>query len=540
MKQKNISFLLLVFILITSISYAQTENIPYLKKQGTAVQLIVDGKPILMLAGELGNSSASSKDYMEPIWDKLVKTHLNTLLAPVYWELIEPEEGMTDFSSVDYLIESAKEHNIKLVFLWFGTWKNSMTCYAPLWVKKDQQRFPRARKSDGTPLEIVTPFSKEAMEADARIYSKLMKHIKEKDSDHSTVVMMQVENEIAMIDEARDYSKLADDKFNANVPEELTTYLEQNKDFLVPELHEVWQENGFKTFGSWEELFGKDLYTDEIFMAWYYAEYTNYVASAGKAIYPLPAYVNAALNAPGKKPGEYPSAGPLPHLFDIWKAAAPDIDFLAPDIYFNTFKEWTGKFKRHDNPLFIPEVGNTQSITNAFFAFGEYDAMGYSPFSIESMENPGNNRITMAYDVLHQLSPLILEKQGKGEMAGALLDSSSQADTIRLGDYIFYVKHDYSWPYSERMEGGIPRFGGMIIELSPDEFIIAGSGIVVTFASQKEGCVAGIGTIEEGEFVDGKWKPGRRMNGDQDHQGRHLNLPGTVYSIQKIKLYEYK
>jgi len=41
----------------------------------------------------LNNSSASSMEYMRPLWPKIAATNLNTVLATVSWELLEPEEG---------------------------------------------------------------------------------------------------------------------------------------------------------------------------------------------------------------------------------------------------------------------------------------------------------------------------------------------------------------------------------------------------------------------------------------------------------------
>src|SRR4051812_15243552 len=137
------------------------QPIPSLRKQGTATQLIVDGKPFLVLAGELGNSSSSNADYMRTIWPKLAAMNLNTVLIPVYWELIEPTEGQFDFSLVDALIKGAREQNLRLVPLWFGSWKNSMSSYAPAWVKTNQRRFPRSQDKHGAGMEILSPFSKE-------------------------------------------------------------------------------------------------------------------------------------------------------------------------------------------------------------------------------------------------------------------------------------------------------------------------------------------------------------------------------------------
>ena len=545
----NVYFILAVLISLPALSSARPQSsngksdiaMPHLQRHGTATQLIVNGKPFLALGGELGNSSASDLEYLSPIWPRISKMHLNTLVVPVYWELIEPEEGAFDFTLVDSILGSARLHNMKLVFLWFGTWKNSMSCYAPLWIKTDPERYPRAHQKDGRAEEILTAFCITNRTADARAFARLMNHLRSVDEREQTVILVQVENEIGMIPDARDYSVNANESFKAPVPAKLVSYLQEHKDNLNPDLREMWGKNGFKTKGNWEEIFGAGLSTDEVFMAWNYAEYANSVAEAGKKEYPLPMYLNAALIRPGFKPGQYPSAGPLPHLFDIWKAGAPEIDFFSPDIYFPTFAEWAAKYDRPDNPLLIPEVANSQSLANAFFALAQLNAIGYSPFSIESLDHPEDNQVSRAYDVLSQLSPLILSNQGKGTMAGVLLDSASQAARIKLGDYIFNIKHEYSWPYAQRTEGENPRFGGMIIMVSPDEFYIAGRGIVVTFeTTSNDGTQAGIGSLDAGKFVDGNWVPGLRMNGDQSHQGRHVDLPGNTYNIQKVRLYKYK
>ena len=119
-------------------------SIPHLEKRGAVTQLIVDDKPFLALAGELHNSSSSSRQYMRPIWPRLARMNLNTVLAVVTWELIEPEEGKFDFTLVDGMIEDARRFNMRLVFLWFGSWKNGESSYPPYWVKTDGKRFPLA------------------------------------------------------------------------------------------------------------------------------------------------------------------------------------------------------------------------------------------------------------------------------------------------------------------------------------------------------------------------------------------------------------
>ena len=531
----------MLFVCPGTIHPQTTSSVPHLRKQGTATQLIVHGKPFLMLGGELGNSSASDLKYMAPLWPKLKAMHLNTVLMPVSWELIEPREGEFEFTLLDDLIASARTHDLKVVLLWFGSWKNSMSCYAPAWVKRNQERFPRARTKDGRALEILAPFSDGNRNVDAGAFARLMKHLREIDGKQNSVVMVQVENEIGMIPEARDHSDLAEQAFAGQVPAELLAYLQKNRDSLTEEVARAWSGTGRKTSGTWEQVFGQGLLTDEIFMAWHFARYTNSVAQAGKKEYPLPMYVNAALIRPNYKPGEYPSAGPLPHLMDVWRAAAPQIDFLSPDIYFTRFAEWLGKYDRGGNAVFVPEVDRRQSVTNAFYAFARHNAMGYSPFSIESVDDPEGSQLRKGYDVLHQLAPLVLEHQGKGTMAGFLLDSAAQIAEVQLGGYTFTVKHEETWPYAPRSAGETPRFGGMIVMTGKDEFLVAGSGVLITFqTSSGDGSIAGILSIDEGEFVNGKWVAGRRLNGDEDHQGRHLHLPGGAYGIQKLRLYRYK
>ena len=310
-----------LFWLAALSGYAQS-TLPRLVKTGPSTQLIVDGKPYFVLGGELGNSAASSTAYMQPVWPKLKAMHLNTAIAPVYWELMEPQEGKFDFALVDDLLRDARKHQMKLVLLWFGAWKNSMSCYAPGWVKTDTKRFPRVQDDQGVAQEIMTPFELRNLEADRKAFVQLMQHLKATDGQH-TVITVQVENEIGMLPTARSYDAQANAAFRQPVPAALLTYLQREKKNLKPEFAAIWQRQRARTKGTWEEVFGKSLATDEIFMAWFFATYTNAVAAAGKAVYPLPMYVNAALNRPGVAPGKYPSAGPLPHVMDVWLAGAP-------------------------------------------------------------------------------------------------------------------------------------------------------------------------------------------------------------------------
>jgi beta-galactosidase GanA len=495
------------------------EDVPHLRAKGTTQQLIVDGAPFLIRGGELGNSTASDLKYLQQFWPLFGKLGLNTILAPASWELIEPVEGQFDWRSIDGLLEQARAHDTRVVLLWFGAWKNSMSSYVPAWVKRDQARFPRSQLPDGRGMEILSPFVAANRDADTRAFVALMSHLRTVDARHRTVIMVQVENEIGMIPHARDYSTIANELFAGEVPAALLRS---------------------RAPGTWEQVFGRGSATEERFMAWHFATYVEAVASAGKRAYPLPLFVNAALVRPGRQPGEYPSAGPLPHLFDVWRAAAPSLDFLAPDIYFPNFVEWARAYAISGNPLFVPETGRAPDATpaNGLYAIGELDAIGFSPFAIESYRP--DDALGSAYDVLRQLAPLVLEHQGDDTMIGVrppvsfdgVVDDTPQS--FRMGDYTLHVAFKGTTPEPGKVEA----HGGLIIRMSADEYLVAGQGLIVTFST--EGATAGIDSIWEGTFVDGRWVAGRLLNGDESHQGRHLRIPEGKFGIQRVRLYRYQ
>lgn len=539
---------------------------------GTAVHLMVDGKPFLVLGGELGNSSASCAQDIETNFARLRRMGLNTVLVPAYWDLIEPVEGQFDFTLTDKVLEEACRNDLKVIFLWFGAWKNSMSCYAPLWFKSDCRRFPRARTKEGKPLEIASAFSSEVLKADKKAFGSWLTHLSESDKDHGTVIMIQIENEIGMLEDARDHSEVADRHFNSNVPKELIASLKKRN--LHPYLAEKWSDNGRKEDGTWTEVFGEDIYTDEIFMAWHYGRYVQEMASVARDIYDVPLFVNAAMNSRGRRPGEYPSAGPLAHLIDVWKTAAPSIDFLSPDIYDNGFKDWVAKYDLEGNPLFIPETRHTQDNgVRAFYVFGEHDAMGISPFAIEDGSDAQDTPFVMGYRKLREMMPLITKWQGQEAMWGLLFTQQDKERIITDGDLTLTCRHNFTLPWDPRATDGSPwpEGGGIIIRLAENEYVVAGNGIVVEFAKTSEkamdqaakslgedgfmatsgqletesvewkGKRCGIGTVDEVEVLqDGSLKYIRRMNGDQTHQGRHVRISVGDYKVLHVHLYEYK
>jgi hypothetical protein len=557
-------------LLVSQASGQSEQDTPHLRKQGSATQLIVDGKPFLALAGELGNNSATSLEHMKPIWPRLQEAKLNTVLAGVSWAQIEPQEGKFEFGIVDGVIREARSHNLRLVLLWFASWKNGLSSYAPDWLKKDFERFPRIQVKDGRTIELLSTFSDTNRDADAAAFAALMRHIHQVDGRDHTVIMMQVENEVGVLRDSRDRSAVANEAFAGPVPKELMDYLQKHKDTLIPEFRDLWKDHGFKTAGSWAEVFGpgkpdsfdvpvrslspplsQDAHdntewrkltwpVDEIFMAWQYARFISRVVEAGKAEYNIPMYVNAWLQQPDHAwPGIYPSGGPLPQVMDIWKAGAPAIDILAPDLYLPHFAEVCARYVRQGNPLFIPETGaGATGGANALLAFGQYNAIGFSPFYIERTAGSDTD-LEGTYDLLAQLSPLILEHQGKGTMIAILVNPNDPPQNVQLGNYTAHLA------FASRRGGpavgqqpGSPA-AAILILTGPDEFYIAGAGLSVTFTPHTPGPpLAGLGTVEEGTFVNGRWIPGRRLAGDDTGQGENLSLRAN--GILRVTLYSYR
>lgn len=559
------AILAILFLMATAAS-AQS----YLKHNGYSCQLIVDNRPMLILGGELGNSSASSAQDIERIFPKLQRMGLNTVLVPAYWDLLEPQEGSFDFSLTDKVIAQAKTNNLKVVFLWFGAWKNSMSCYTPLWFKRDFTKYPRVHTASGKPLEIASPFSKNVLNADSRAFKALLSHIAVVDKSN-TVIMVQIENEIGMLESARDFSSDANQLYNSKVPTQLVSYLINNMQTLHPYLKSKCGKHIYKTDNTWADLFGPDIYTEEIFMAYHFATYVEQLAQIARATYNVPLFVNAAMNSRGRKPGEYPSAGPLAHLIDIWHCAAPSIDFLSPDIYDKGFADWTSQYKLHNNPLFIPEMrlSNANGV-QAFYVFGEHEAIGVSPFSIENGSDDNNSTLTQAYATLSQLMPLLAQYAGRDATKGLLFDADNTERIIYQDQLKITCRHFFTLPWDARATNGSewPAGGGLILRLAANEYIVAGCGVVVTFENNNEtnaklvlgedgfanngnektehdtwtaNSRIGIGSVDEITIDDnGNINFLRRLNGDEDHQGRHVRIGVDDFKILHVKLYEYK
>ncbi|UWZ85795.1 beta-galactosidase [Occallatibacter riparius] len=343
------------------------------KTAAGSYQLLVDGHPYLILGAQVRNSSGWPGE-LDRAWPLYKQLHANTAEIPVYWEVIEPQPGHFDFTSVDRILAGARQNNLHVILLWFATWKNGEMDYAPQWVKEDTTRYPRMRNRAGEQIRVLAPIAEATRNADARAFAALMHHLKEVDSDQHTVLMMQVENEPGSLESDRDYSAEANKLFAAPVPEKITQALK-------------------KKSGNWTEAFGPEE-APEAFQAYYISAYINAVAAAGKVEYPLPMYVNTWLRERKnfERPGEaYPSGGATSNVLDLWKANTPSLDAIAPDNYvldYSGYRDILHKYGRPDNPLFVPETIFGPMAARYFFYALEAHSLSFAPFGIDAQVPP--------------------------------------------------------------------------------------------------------------------------------------------------------
>jgi hypothetical protein len=494
------------------------QDIPHLKKTNYSTQLIVNNKPFLMIAGEVHNSAASTLEYMKPLFPKLKTMNLNSVFVTLAWEQFEPKEGVYDYTLVDAIIDNAKKNNLKVALLWFASWKNGESSYAPLWVKKDTKRFFRVKNEEGKAIETLSPFCEATKIADAKAFAALMKHIKAIDTDQ-TVILMQPQNEVGMFQDI-DYNQVALDLYEKEVPKTLMTYLKKNKKHLNSYVSDAWSKSNFKTNGTWKEIFGDTPEAKAFLTTWQYATYINFVAKSGRSEYNLPMMVNAwIVQKPEDLPGVYPNGGPVSRVMDIWKAAAPDIDILSPDIYLPNFKEIVAMYHRNDNPLLVPE--SKAEVGRAFYAFGEHDAICFSPFGIEDAAD--NFVFTKSYELLNEVQHLIKKYQGTGKMHAVLREEGDTYKDFYMGDWKVKVMYD---------NPNEPSFG-IIVQSAADEFIVIGMNMNLFFESELKNKIGYIGQVFEGRFEGENWVTTRMLNGDETYHNARLRVFGRTFETEK-------
>lgn len=511
--------------------------------------LMVDGAPFLMLGAQVHNSS-NWPGALDKVWAAVKDLGANTVEVPISWEQVEPVEGRFDFSFVDMLLAQARQRKLRVVLLWFGTWKNTSPQYTPAWVKLDNTRFPRMVDRDGKNSYCLSPFGANTMEADRKAFVALMAHLKKVDSAQRTVLMVQVENEVGTFGLPRDFGAAAQAAFERDVP---AAVLARKKAPVAG-----------AASGSWREVYGD--YADEYFHAWAISRYIEHIARAGKAVYDLPMYVNNALRdplapiAPWK--GDFAAGGPTYDVIDIYKAAAPSIDIAAPDIYHVESAKVSAhlqKFQRADNALFVPELGNAEAYARYVYPILGQGAIGVAPFGIDYFDyanfplgaKRSDPTMVAPFARVYKAFATMQRQWARWALEGrthGVAEPDDHADqTIVMKGWKAHVTYG-QWMFGEReWEGNkkespahaaVAQGGVAIAQVADDEFVLVGQFARVRLDDTEGSGRAQIVAAEQGRFdANGRWVMERRWNGDQVDWG--LNFTGNPV-VLKVKMGRYR
>lgn len=512
-----------LFMIVCTARLVSAAEMPRLVHKNGHYALLVDGQPFLILGAQINNSSAWPAT-LPQVWPAIEAIHANAVEAPVCWEQLEPQRDRFDFSVVDELLKQARTHHVYLVLLWFGTWKNGRMHYVPEWVKTNPAEYPRIMDAHGQLLDVLSAHGQATLDADKTAFVALMQHLHQVDGDQHTVLLVQVENESGTLGSVRDFSPEAERLFQGNVPDD-----------LLKALH--------KTAGTWKQVFGVD--ADETFAAYSVAHYINQIVVAGKAEFPLPMYVNNWLKyQPDAVPGlNYPSGGPTYNMLNVWKAAAPAIDMIGPDIYIDEsdlYREVLNQFHRADNPTWVPETGLSDADGKYFFyALGD-GAIGFSPFGVDYTgwtitDGKPLELYAENYALIGSMDREIARLNLEGSLKTAVEEEGATQSSLDFGKWNATISFGYSQADGSRTPPGTKDHHGraLVAQLGADEFLVTGIDARAEFrlASAHQGHMQ-ILRVEEGHYENGTWRFSRLWNGDQTDFGLNFTHQGRVVRVR--------
>jgi beta-galactosidase GanA len=502
--------------------------LPRLVQKDGRYALMVDGAPFLILGAQANNSSAWPA-VLPKVWSAIEYLHANTLEIPIYWEQFEPQPGQFDYMVIDRILAQVREHRVRLVLLWFGTWKNGSQHYMPEWMKLQPERYSHLIDKNGRPVDSPSPYAEASLEADIRAFTAFMRHLKAADPQR-TVVMVQVENEPGTWGTLRDYSPAAEKLFHSPVPAGIIKAM--NKEASAPS-------------ANWEEVFGPE--AEVSFHAWSVASYIQQVAAAGKAVYPLPLYANAALRDPIKPgaPGTYESGGPTDNVIPIYKVAAPAIDMVSPDIYMSDTAQYLKVlelYRRDDNPLFVPETSGSANVARFFFSALGLQAVGFSPFGLDYTRTrffqarPGSTPeeflepTAQNYKLIGPMMRDIARLNFEGKLQAVAEEKGKPAQTLQFGSWNATVS--YGAVRNGPAKGNAEPNGRVLVaQLKDNQFLLAGYFCRVDFQPKDPDKRRQFLKVEEGTYENGAFKFIRILNGDQTDWGLNFGSEPIVLRV---------
>ena len=526
----------------------------------------VNGQPFFPLGGQSRNSSGYNELEFDTAFRAVKAIHGNTLEIPVYWEQIEPQEGQFDFSSVDALVGRARREDLHLVLLWFGTWKNGDMDYAPGWVKTHPERFQRVVSPSGRELWVLSSHCEANLEADRQAFVQLCAHLKAIDRAIGTVIALQIENEPGIMGSDRDYRPTVEAFFTLAVPEDLIDHVAAARRGWI---WEQWEAAGARKAGTWPELFGSA--AGEILTAWSIATYIDRIAEAGKAIYPLPMYVNVWLEENGWSiPGEsYPAGGAVTRVLDLYRWYTPHLDLIAPDIYLGDARGYEAVcawYGWEENPLFIPESmpGGTNP-WQMWKALAKFNTIGYAFFAVEYVFavdgtlRPELRPLVKSFQAAAAAIPLFLKYQGTPHLQAVVEEESLEAQRLPFEGWMALAAWGNEgsalggrdWRHLDETIQPGERGCGMVVQVGPDEFFLAGNAFRLILRPQEEPAHAQDAVIsreffqsrqahflsvEEGHFDPaGAFVVDRRRNGDEVDFGLWVSPDCGVIRVRMMK-----
>jgi hypothetical protein len=465
-------------------------QISELKKLNGHTALYVDNNPFIILGLQLDCDSCYDSSTIDDLMKQIGVLGGNTAACLLYWRLIEPEEGQYDFSILESMIESAKRYDLRIVLVWFGSYKNACTHYAPDWFQNTPQKYRHAHLESGEQLRYVAcPNCNESLEKDKQAVVKVFEYLRDYDTE-KRVILFQVNNESGLIGTDRCYCE---------------------------ECNYLFEQGNYKATDK--------AIANEIFSAESILRYMEKIAKPAKEIYPLPCYMNAWLahHTPDHKPGsEYPSGGPVYRVLDVYMQNKKFIDFVSPDIYTPGYKDFMRISKEYcleENPLYIAEhaLGKTsRAFKNLYYALGKFSAIGFDPWAIDCafpdvMEQPLYDLMQKkfsdeAYDIMESYIPVrdamipIAERQGTENMKYFVQEESDTEYVMDFGDII--VKAQLCNP-----DNGCSR--GIVLRIDTCNFVVLGVKTIISFMD-KEGNYIRIKNSERGRFERRKFIPERR------------------------------